>query len=141
MAKTQYQAESLHQLDSVAKEIAGRLKPGMVVGLIGPLGAGKTTLVKAVAKQLGVKEQVISPTYLYHQVYDTTRLRLHHLDLYRLKSQEDFEALDIPIHDEGGLFLIEWIDNIPELMAQADICFKISVKGESRLIEEVPCQT
>ncbi|MCA9388289.1 tRNA (adenosine(37)-N6)-threonylcarbamoyltransferase complex ATPase subunit type 1 TsaE [Candidatus Berkelbacteria bacterium] len=140
MEKVEYQAKSLADLDLVAAKLVAKFRPGGVIGLSGPLGAGKTALVKAIARQLGIKDQVISPTYLYHQVYEAPELRVHHLDLYRIKSMGDFEALDIPLDDDRGFFLIEWIENVPELLPIADFCLRFKLSGETRIIEEVLCK-
>lgn len=103
-----------------AREFAATIKPGDIIGLRGELGAGKTTFVKLVAKTLGVRDEVISPTFVYHQTYTLPKSvrgieRLHHLDLYRLSRDTELDALGIEIDDELAVYFIEWINHAPEL--------------------------
>jgi tRNA threonylcarbamoyladenosine biosynthesis protein TsaE len=81
-------------LGAVAAQICSALRPGDVVALEGPIGAGKTTLVQACARQLGVTEPVTSPTFALAHRY-SGRWPVAHLDLYRLEGQ--------PVGDTGVL--------------------------------------
>ena len=91
-------------------EIVGRsLKPGDLVLLYGELGAGKTTLVRGMAKGVGYRGRVSSPTFALAHVYRGKRLTLHHLDLYRLKDGDVGElGLDELLHDRRGAVVVEW---------------------------------
>jgi len=85
-----------------------------VVGLKGTLGAGKTTLIKSFMHSLGVKENITSPTFNIVKTYRIEKLRVFHVDLYRLSSIHEFLDLDLPLNEEDTLFFIEWSDMIPE---------------------------
>jgi tRNA threonylcarbamoyladenosine biosynthesis protein TsaE len=85
-----------------------------VVGLKGTLGAGKTTLIKSFMHSLGVKESITSPTFNIVKTYRVEKLRVFHVDLYRLSSIHEFLDLDLPLNEEDTLFFIEWSDMIPE---------------------------
>jgi len=85
-----------------------------VVGLKGTLGAGKTTLIKSFMYSLGVKESITSPTFNIVKTYRVEKLRVFHVDLYRLSSIHEFLDLDLPLNEEDTLFFIEWSDMIPE---------------------------
>ena len=85
-----------------------------VVGLKGTLGAGKTTLIKSFMDSLGVKESISSPTFNIVKTYRVEKLRVFHVDLYRLSSIHEFLDLDLPLNEEDTLFFIEWSDMIPE---------------------------
>lgn len=85
-----------------------------VVGLKGTLGAGKTTLIKSFMYSLGVKENITSPTFNIVKTYRVEKLRVFHVDLYRLSSIHEFLDLDLPLNEEDTLFFIEWSDMIPE---------------------------
>ena len=85
-----------------------------VVGLKGTLGAGKTTLIKSFMGSLGVKENITSPTFNIVKTYRVEKLRVFHVDLYRLSSIHEFLDLDLPLNEENTLFFIEWSDMIPE---------------------------
>ena len=85
-----------------------------VVGLKGTLGAGKTTLIKSFMHSLGIKENITSPTFNIVKTYRVEKLRVFHVDLYRLSSIHEFLDLDLPLYEEDTLFFIEWSDMIPE---------------------------
>lgn len=91
-------------------EILGRsLRAGDLVLLYGELGAGKTTLVRGMARAAGYRGRVSSPTFALAHVYRGRRLTLHHLDLYRLKDGDTSElGLDELLHDTRGAVVVEW---------------------------------
>src|SRR5437588_2274385 len=88
--------------------------PGAVVALVGPLGAGKTHLVRAVAEGLGVTDSrvVNSPTFVLIQEY-AARLPVYHFDAYRLGTPAEFSDLGVHEYFEGdGVSLVEWADRV-----------------------------
>jgi tRNA threonylcarbamoyladenosine biosynthesis protein TsaE len=91
-------------------EVLGRsLRAGDLVLLYGELGAGKTTLVRGMARAVGFRGRVSSPTFALAHVYRGKRLTLHHLDLYRLKEGETDElGLDELLNDPRGAVVVEW---------------------------------
>ena len=94
-------------------EIGRRLKAGDLVLLFGELGAGKTTLVRGLARGAGFRGRVSSPTFALAHVYRGRRLTLHHLDLYRLKAGETSElGLDELLADPRGAVAVEWPEKI-----------------------------
>ena len=88
--------------------IAATLKKGDTVALAGDLGAGKTTLARAILAGLGVAEAVPSPTFTLVQSYATPGLSVSHFDLYRLKNGRELEELGLDEALEHGAALIEW---------------------------------
>ena len=102
------------ETSAVGRELAARLGPGAVVLLTGDLGAGKTAFVRGLAEGLGIDPlEVSSPTFTLIQEYRSGRLRLHHVDLYRLNAREaDDLGLD-EIAASGGMMAIEWPDRLP----------------------------
>jgi tRNA threonylcarbamoyladenosine biosynthesis protein TsaE len=88
--------------------IAAALKPGDAVALAGDLGAGKTTLVRALLQSLGVAEDVPSPTFTLVQHYEAPRLNIDHFDLYRIEDRSEVEELGLEESLQGGAALIEW---------------------------------
>lgn len=104
-------------------ELAERLKPGDMVALIGDLGTGKTTLTKYIAEGLGVTDRMTSPTFTIVSEYHTGRLPLYHFDVYRLESSEElFETGAEEYFDAGGVCIIEWADQIAEILPDDTIC-------------------
>jgi len=96
--------------------IAGLLRPGDLVALKGDLGAGKTTLARAILAALAVDEKVPSPTFTLVQTYETPSLTVSHFDLYRLKRPSELEELGLDEALERGAALVEWPEraNLPE---------------------------
>ena len=90
--------------------VIGRsLRAGDLVLLYGELGAGKTTLVRGMARAVGYRGRVSSPTFALAHRYRGKRLTLHHLDLYRLKEgQTDELGLDELLNDPRGAVVVEW---------------------------------
>lgn len=88
---------------------------GSIVALDGPLGAGKTTLVKGIAKSLEIEEPITSPTFTIVSEYQG-RFLLYHIDLYRVGSAEEIELLGIEELMYGsGISVVEWSEKAPEL--------------------------
>lgn len=112
----------LEATGSLARRLALVLEPGDIVGLAGPLGAGKTTLARAVIEALasagggGPVGDVPSPTFTLVQVYETGGPAVWHFDLYRLERPAD--ALELAIEEAftDAISLIEWPDRLGELM-------------------------
>jgi len=84
---------------------------GLVIGLCGDLGAGKTQLVKGLARGLGIAERVRSPTFALVNIYGGGRLPLFHLDLYRLETREQISAAGLDEYlKPAGVTVIEWAE-------------------------------
>ncbi|XLS27501.1 tRNA (adenosine(37)-N6)-threonylcarbamoyltransferase complex ATPase subunit type 1 TsaE [Flavobacteriaceae bacterium M23B6Z8] len=106
----------LSELDAVAKKIINRLK-NQVVLFYGPMGTGKTTLIKSLVKELGITHETASPTFSLVNEYGEEGSKVYHFDLYRINSPE--EALDIGFEeylDEDAWFFIEWPQHIESLL-------------------------
>jgi tRNA threonylcarbamoyladenosine biosynthesis protein TsaE len=88
--------------------LAAVLRAGDVVALTGPLGAGKTTLVRGVLAALGHEGEVPSPTFAIVQPYDATTLPISHADLYRLEDPSELEELGLDDQLFDGALLVEW---------------------------------
>lgn len=106
---------------ALGRQIADQLKGGEVLALIGDLGAGKTTFIQGVAEGLGIKNNIISPTFILMRSYQTDSDKvLYHLDLYRLEQNIDKELQNLGLDDIWGkdenVVVIEWADRAKELL-------------------------
>jgi len=100
---------TLGELDAEGEDLGRRLQPGELVTFEGDLGAGKTTLIQAVARGLGVTASATSPTYALVHRYQGARGPVFHLDCFRLRSVDEAADLDWEgLLSEGDAILIEW---------------------------------
>ena len=124
-----YRNLTLPQLQKLAQELGvlARTK-NMVIGLSGNLGSGKTTFAKAFASALGI-QTLKSPTFIVSQRYTLKNKFLYHLDLYRLKTAKDLQAIGVDeILSEKNIVLIEWVEKFPAIKKQCDILIKFQIK-------------
>jgi len=121
--------ENAEQTIKVAEEYAKTLNKGDVVLLKGEMGAGKTVFAKGIAKGLGIKDEITSPTYAYMNDYYG---KLYHYDCYRLASGEDAEALGLCDYFYGdGVCVIEWAENIADVLPKNVKTVKIEKISEN----------
>lgn len=123
----------LNATRSFGHRLAGLLFPGAVIALVGPLGAGKTHLVRAVAEGLGIADSrvVSSPTFVLIQEYEA-RWTLYHLDAYRLRTEAEF--VDLGVHeyfDGNGICLVEWADRVAACLPEEYLKITILPTGET----------
>lgn len=115
----------------LGERISNLLSRGDVVLLKGDLGAGKTTFSGGVAKGLGIKESVISPTFNIMKCYFDGTIPLYHIDAYRLENQNIEIGLDEYIEGDG-ICLIEWPDFISPLLPEERLEIFIEHAGEDK---------
>lgn len=119
---------AIADLEQVSTELIRLAKAKKIWTFNGEMGAGKTTLIKAICRQLGVTDEVSSPTFSLVNEYRTTNgNKVFHFDFYRIKSLE--EAYDIGYEDyfeSGSVCLIEWPEKIGPLLEQEEI-FAINI--------------
>ena len=102
----------------LAAGLAARMRPGDVVALEGELGAGKTQFVRGLVQGLGGDGRLVtSPTFVLLNIYDTPRIRVYHLDAYRIGGEDDLEAIGFSeLLEQGGLVVIEWWQRVAGLL-------------------------
>lgn len=121
--------------------IAGALRPGDAVCLSGPLGAGKSTLARALVRALTTAEEdVPSPTFTLVQFYEGVRLKIAHFDLYRLSSPDEAYEIGLDEALEDGAAVIEWPERLLGHLPpdRLDVEISLSEDGEERRVRIVP---
>ena len=101
----------LAAIEDFGRRIAARVRPGDVIALSGGLGAGKTTLARAIIAALGHRGEVPSPTFTILETYDALDPPLVHADFYRIESPADMEELGLDDYREGAALIAEWPAN------------------------------
>lgn len=123
--------------ESLGRRLAARLPAdtrGWIVLLEGELGAGKSTLARALLHALGHTGPVPSPTYTLVEPYELGGRQVYHVDLYRLTGPHELAALGWSELDDG-LLLIEWPERAPSLAQRADLCIRLRYAGTGRTAE------
>lgn len=134
-----YKISSVDDLSQVAKDIVELTKKVKIVAFFGPMGAGKTTLIKKICHLFGVKDEVNSPTFaLVNEYKDADSKPIYHFDFYRIKKLE--EVFDIGYEDyfySGHICLLEWPQMIENLMPDEFVKVEIALgeKETERLID------
>ncbi len=123
---------SLAETEAFGRRLGARLFPGAVVALIGPLGAGKTQLARAIAVGLDIPNPAVvnSPTFVLIQEY-AARLPIYHFDAYRLGSPAEFADLGVHEYFNGnGVCLVEWADKVAATLPAERVELRIAITGE-----------
>ena len=129
-ATWEFDAATEAETESLGQMLADVLPAGLVVALIGDLGAGKTRLVQAVAAAMGVdRDAVNSPTFVLMQEYEA-RVPLYHFDTYRLRDTDEFLELGAEeIMESPGICFIEWADRVADALPADLVTIDIEVSG------------
>jgi tRNA threonylcarbamoyladenosine biosynthesis protein TsaE len=135
------QSHSTQQTIDLGAELGKRLHRGDVVALHGPLGAGKTTLVKGIARSLLIQDPVTSPSFTliaeYEGSLEGAPILLYHVDLYRIGHPQEIEDLGLEeILNSSGICVIEWAEKAAEFLPESAIQVEIGLlEGENRSLE------
>ncbi|MBQ3215575.1 MAG: tRNA (adenosine(37)-N6)-threonylcarbamoyltransferase complex ATPase subunit type 1 TsaE [Oscillospiraceae bacterium] len=115
-----YITHSPAETEQVGAALGAVLTAGAVVAYRGDLGAGKTAFTRGLARGLGHKDLVTSPTYTIVNEYLSGRLPLFHFDMYRLQSSDDLWAIGWEDYlERGGVCAVEWSENVADAMEDA----------------------
>ena len=126
----QYITSSPVETEAIGEKLAAILAPGTVIAYRGDLGAGKTAFTRGLARGLGCKDLVTSPTYTIVNEYLGGRIPLFHFDMYRLGSSDDLWDIGWEDYlDRGGICAVEWSENVDDAMENA-IYITIEKTGE-----------
>ena len=120
--------------DRLGAVLATRLRPRDVVALVGGLGAGKTTLARAILLAASGEPALVvpSPTFTLAEIYDTPKGTFWHFDLYRLEAPEQVFELGWEEARADGVALIEWAERLGSLLPQERLTVTLSIEGEGR---------
>ena len=125
-----YTTTSPAQTEALGAALAQHLTPGTVIAYRGDLGAGKTAFTRGLARGLGCREIVTSPTYTIVNEYLGGRIPLFHFDMYRLASSDDLWDIGWDDYlERGGVCAVEWSENVRDAM-EDPICITIEKTGE-----------
>ena len=132
----EYITKSPSETEAVGAALARVLQPGAVIAYRGDLGAGKTAFTRGLARGLGVKENVTSPTFTIVNEYLSGSMPRFHFDMYRLGSED--ELFDIGWEDyleRGGVCAVEWSENVWGAMEDAIVITISRLDEDTRKIE------
>jgi tRNA threonylcarbamoyladenosine biosynthesis protein TsaE len=119
--------------------IAARLQPGEAVCLSGPLGAGKSTLARALVRALTTpQEEVPSPSFTLVQFYEGPRLRVAHFDLYRLSNPDEAYEIGLDEALDDGAAVIEWPERLAGRLPEDRLDVEIALQGRGRSARLTP---
>ena len=125
-----FYSESPQQTEAIGAALGKLLRPGTIIAFEGDLGAGKTAFTRGLARGLGCREQVTSPTYTIVNEYLGGRLPLFHFDMYRLRCADDLWDIGWDDYlDRGGVCAVEWSENVREAL-ESPIVIRIEKTGE-----------
>ena len=131
MERYEFDIFSCEEMAGFGLKLANKVPNGTVIGLLGDLGAGKTTLVRGVAKGLHINEVVQSPTFNIMKLYLKGDRPLIHIDAYRLADINTDIGLDEYIGYETGITMIEWPQFIESLMPENTLWIEIKNTGDT----------
>lgn len=134
------QLNSLEATHDLAKQLARDVHGGSIFALSGPVGAGKTTFVKALAAALDITETIVSPTYTLLQPYSLPHpvggaTQLIHIDAYRIEHADELRAVGVEdfLNDPTCVVVIEWAERVEELLRErAVVLLKFSLDDTGR---------
>ena len=137
--KGEFIITTLKDTRRLAKNLASELRGGEIIGLVGNLGAGKTTFVQFLARALGVQAMVNSPTFNIIKVYKIKNSKIKnfvHIDAYRLNSPQELEALGVDeyFNDSSAVTIIEWADRVRDILPKNARVIQFEIENDTRLI-------
>lgn len=135
-----HKIKSARAMELLGKNWAQVLERGVVIYLIGELGAGKTTFFRGMLRGLGYQSKVKSPTFTLHEMYkialpNSLLVEIHHFDLYRLNDPEELEYIGIRDYFSGeSIGLIEWPEKGAGFLPKADLIINFDFARQGRIV-------
>lgn len=126
--RQQFKASSLEELAPIISALIPIIKTRKKVAFLGQIGAGKTTFIKLLCQALGVKTVTSSPTFSIINQYEIEEALVHHIDLYRLKSEEEAFSIGLmELLEDNSYCFIEWPSLVENYFPESALWLKISV--------------
>lgn len=134
-----HESASVEETESIAADLARTFTGGECLALHGDLGAGKTQFVRGLVRGLGGNPRsVSSPTFVLLNVYETPRLKVYHLDAYRVRGADDLDAIGFTeLLEQNGVVVVEWAERVLPLLPQKYIVIQIEALDQNRRRIEV----
>ena len=132
---------SFEEINEIIDKLSQRIKTDDIksIALIGDLGTGKTHISKRICKNLGVTENVKSPTFTYLIEYDLEDIKIVHFDLYRLANIDELYEVGYQeyVCADNTLLLIEWANNVPEVVEDSSVVINLEYFDENKRYIEI----
>ena len=136
-------SNSPQETKKLGESFGKKVKGGEVIGLIGQLGGGKTVFVQGIAKGLGIKEKITSPSFILMKSYPVKKGKIKnlvHIDCWRIKSENELETIGLEdyLGKKNTVIVIEWADKVKKFLPKNSIifCFKLGKKENQRIISK-----
>jgi len=131
LSSTRHSCSTPEDTLAFGMSLAKKLTAGSVVLLVGPLGAGKTVLAKGIARGLGFREEIASPTYTIVSEYRREGAWLHHIDLYRIEGRNQLENLGLEDLVRGdSVIVVEWGEKLEPLLDVPHTRITVSITAD-----------
>ena len=134
--RDQIEVATAEEMRDLGRRLAAALRPGDLLVLSGPLGAGKTTLVQGIGDGLGVRGPITSPTFVIARVHPSLRggPALVHADAYRLGGAAEIDDLDLDSGTASSVTAVEWGEGLAEGLSDDRLEISIELSGEARIV-------
>lgn len=130
---------SVEDTAALASEFARILEKGDILLFTGEIGTGKTTFIQALAKNLGIKELVTSPTFVIHMLRESGRIPFSHVDLYRLNNDDEVESIGFEEYYDTAVTVVEWADRYSGFEPPyIELHFEYGVHEKERIVSIFP---
>lgn len=121
---------STEETEKIGEKLAKKLKGTEVIALYGGMGAGKTAFVRGLSRELGVINEVSSPTFAIVHEY-SGKYKIYHFDMFRVESWEDLYSTGFFDYIDNGILIIEWSENIESAIPESALKITIKIENES----------
>lgn len=134
-----FTSASPDETQKIGREFGANLRPGVVVALVGQLGAGKTQFVKGLVSGVEARGEVTSPTFTLIHEYTGGRLPVYHFDFFRIEDRQSAERLGLDEYFFGdGVSVVEWADKFPDVIPSNALWISFETKSENERVITLP---